>query len=187
MTHADYQQWLDLDLDGGTLPPAERRALVEHLAVCAACQSERRALERLRETLERSRMPVRSDFANQVMAALPQSGWESRPARAWVAPAALAAGLLAAAALLLGGGRVAASGAVLGTAAALADVFVSALVVGAGLAGASWRGLGMAIEELFAGSPGTLLVFAGGVLFLHLLFLLLLRRRPGRARARRLS
>jgi anti-sigma factor RsiW len=182
MEHAELPQWLDLDLDG-ELPPSQRALLAEHLIACAACRDERRAQESVRARLLGGRIDVQHDFQRRVMAALPAAGWESRPARAWLVPAALAVGLLAGAALLLGGGGLAAPGAVVGTAAALTDLFLAALLAGAGLLAASWRGLGMAVADLFAGSLASVFAFGAGVLFLNLILLRLLRRRPRRAEA----
>jgi anti-sigma factor RsiW len=182
MDHAEFERWLDLQLDGVELEAEARVALARHLAACAACQALRRDLGGLRARLERDRVAVRSGFRARVMAALPAADWESRPARAWKAPALLAAGLLAVAALLAGG-TAAAPGAALGTAAALVDLVVASALAGSGLLAASWRGLGMAIADRVLGSPGSLLAFAVGVLCLNLLFFRLLRRRPRPASA----
>ena len=76
---------------------------------------------------------------------------------------------------------------------AVADLMVAAALAGAGLLGASWSGVGLALGEIFAGSKGTLAAFAGLVVGLNLVLFLLLRRRPaavksgavGRERRRR--
>ena len=67
----------------------------------------------------------------------------------------------------------------LGIAAVMLAVAVASFVAdrtGAGLLGASWRGLALALESLLDASPLTLGLFAAGVLSLNVLFFRLLRR-----------
>jgi hypothetical protein len=65
---------------------------------------------------------------------------------------------------------------VLGAFEALFDLALTATQTGAGLLTASWQGVGLAVHELFGGSPLRLAVFGLGVLCLNLLFFRLLRR-----------
>jgi hypothetical protein len=58
-----------------------------------------------------------------------------------------------------------------------------AAIAGAGLLGATWTGLGMAVGELFARSPGTLVAVALLAVCLAALTVSLLRR-PRTARRR---
>lgn len=184
------QEWLDLEADGA--PPAgpgtpNRRHLAAHLESCADCRTEQAALARTREALAASRVAVRPDFRDQVMAALPAAGWEARTPRAWRLPAALLLALAGSAAALAGFGsaRLHPGLAFAGALAAVGDLFQTALLAGAGLLGASWRGVGGVIAELLGGSPGSLVAFVVLVAGVDLLLLSLLRRRPAPAAERR--
>lgn len=65
-------------------------------------------------------------------------------------------------------------------------MFQTAALAGTGLLAASWRGIGLAVRELFATSPGTVVAFLVLVLALDLLVLALVRRRkPGSSRGLR--
>jgi hypothetical protein len=184
------QEWLDLEADGA--PPAgpgapRRGELAAHLESCADCRSEQQALTRTREALAASRVAVRSDFRDQVMAALPAAGWEARSPRAWRLPAALLLALAGAAAALAGFGsaRLHPGLPFAGALAAVGDLFQTALLAGAGLLGASWRGVGGVVAELLGGSPGSLVALVVLVAGIDLLLLSLLRRRAAPAAERR--
>ena len=187
MNHDLLREWVQMDFDGEL--DAERRATLEaHLAVCPECAAERASLDRLGQVLQRERLPVRPDFRTAVLAALPAAGWEARRPRSWAWPAALVASFTAAAAVLLGTGMRSADGRgpVVGALAALLDLAVTSAQAGAGLLGASWRGVGLAIGDLFGGSFVRLAIFGLGVLCLNLLFFRLLRRSaPAEAASRR--
>jgi anti-sigma factor RsiW len=176
--HADYREWIDLELDG-ELQPARRAELERHLAGCGECRAEREAAAALRAELAAARLAVRPDFTAAVMAALPPTGWEARSWRAWKAPAALAAGCAAAAAGLVAwrAGGLEPGAPLLGAAWALVETLLAALLAGSGLLAASWRGVGMAVADLFAGSWTAVGAFALGVAALNLLLVRLLRRR----------
>lgn len=177
-----YHEWLDQELDGD-LPAARAAALAAHLAGCADCRLERRALAGLRDTLAAGRVAVNPNFAAEVMAALPAAGWEARSPRAWRLPMAAFALLAGAAAALAGvsTAQLYPGTPFLAAAGAVADLVAAAVVAGAGLAGASWSGIGLAVGELLAGSKATLAAFAGLVVGLDLVLLFLLRRRPAAA------
>lgn len=185
--HTIYREWLDLELEGA-LPAGDGERLAVHLARCAECRGERERLIALHESLSAARVPVRAGFREQVMASLPEAGWERRaaPAARWAWAAGLV-GLLAAASAALfavSGTRLAPGGSLAGALAALAEMLAMAAVAGAGLLGATWTGLGMAVGELFARSPGTVVAVALLAVCLAALTVSLLRR-PQAARQQR--
>jgi hypothetical protein len=185
LDHRVFQEWLDRALDDG-LTPGEQSSLRGHLATCADCRAERDKLIRLRELIEQERIPVRGGFSRKVLDALPAAGWESRKPRAWRLPAAVLAALVAATA-----GLVATSAPLAGADTALpralwmiVELWVAGTVAGAGLLGASWRGMGLVVQSLLAGSVPAMLFFAAAVLGLYLLLFRLLRRPVGLAAVR---
>lgn len=183
--HNAYREWLNLAADG-SLSREEQRRLEEHLASCAECRREREDLLALDTLLRRSAIPVRSDFRAAVMASLPAAGWEARAPRTWRFPAAVLVLLASLAAALLAAGSAAAPS---GFSALLAvgGMFRAAALVGAGLLAASWKGIGLVVDEVIS-SPMSLGVFGFLVLCLNLLLISLIRRRrPARAAARRES
>jgi anti-sigma factor RsiW len=171
--HSTFQEWLNLDADG-TLEPAEQARLEEHLAGCEECRREREELLAFERLLQRSSVPVRPDFANAVMAALPPAGWEARSPRTWRFPLAVAAMLMLVAGLLVAGSSVAPSG--LAAVSAVGGMFRAAALAGAGLLGASWKGIGIVVEDVIS-SPMSLGAFGFLVLCLNLLLVSLVRRR----------
>ena len=64
----------------------------------------------------------------------------------------------------------------MGLLSALAEFVRASMLTGAGLLGASWRGLGLALEQALRTSPATLVLFGLGVLALNVVFVRLLRR-----------
>src|SRR3954466_4366323 len=156
--HSTYREWLNLDADADAdLGPAERARLEEHLAGCADCRREREGLEALDGLLRRSAVAVRPDFQATVMSALPTVGWESRSPRAWRFTAAVIV-LLGVAArpplprsprgpppLLAAGSSGPPSG--LGALFAVGGMMKATVVAGAGLATASWKGLGLVLDH----------------------------------------
>ena len=125
------------------------------------------------------------------MRALPSAGWESSHPRSWVAALIVAAlfGIAGAALLGTSAARLEPAAPFVAAFMAVVDLFSSTALAGAGLLTASWKGLGLAIQELRAGSVWNLL--AVGLLVFGLDFLLirlLLRRnRPAEAASRRKS
>jgi anti-sigma factor RsiW len=180
--HSTYREWLNLDADGG-LDSGDRALLDEHLASCADCRREREEILALDGLLRGSALPVRPDFRATVMSALPTVGWEARSPRAWRFTAAvivLLGGL--AAALLIAGSAPAASG--FGALAAVGGMLQASILAGAGLLGASWKGLGLVVDHVIS-SPASLGAFGFLVLCLNLLLVSLIRRRrPAAAAAR---
>ena len=143
-----------------------------------AAAAELDTADALDALLSRSLLPVRPDFRDRVMAALPVVGWEARHPRAWSFPAAVIFLLAGVATALLGSGArpldpSASSG--WGALVAVAGLFRAAVLAGSGLAAASWRGMGMVFDAAL--SPTTFWAFALFVLCLNLLLISLLRRR----------
>src|SRR5258706_6629835 len=88
--HSTFREWVNLDADG-RLAPAERARLEEHLAGCEECRREREELVAFQRLFESTTLPVRSGFADSVMAALPHAGWEGKSPRTWQFPLAVSA------------------------------------------------------------------------------------------------
>jgi len=168
MDHETLRGWLDQEADGG-LDPAERALMVAHLAECADCRHELDELRGVGAFLAAGRVEARQGFDAAVMSALPAAGWEGRNREAWRLPLALLALLGGTAAILFGvsAARLEPGAAFFNAASAIADLFASAALAGAGLLAASWKGLGMGVAQLLLGEhlrPETLeLLLAGGV------------------------
>lgn len=180
--HNTYREWLNLDVDG-MLEGEEQRGLLEtHLASCADCRRERDELLALESLLRRDALPVRPDFRTAVMASLPAAGWEARSPKTWRFPAAVLVLMGAfAAGLLVVGSDSHSSG--FSAVLAVGSLFRAALVAGAGLLAASWKGVGLVVERVIS-SPASLGAFGFLVVCLNLLLISLLRRRrPARAEA----
>ncbi len=178
--HSTYREWLNLDADG-LLTGEERTLLNEHLASCAECRREREELAALEGLLRSSAVAVRPDFKETVMASIQPAGWEARSPRTWRFPAAvfvLLGGL--AAALMLASPSAEPSG--LSALLAVGSMFQAALLAGAGLLAASWKGMGLLFEEVIS-SPASLGAFGFLVLCLNLLLMSLIRRRRPAAAA----
>jgi anti-sigma factor RsiW len=177
--HSTYREWLTLDADGG-LDRAERARLEEHLAACPECRHLKEEIQgevlALNTLLRGAAVEVRPDFQTSVMATLPTAGWESRSPRAWRFTAAVILLLGVAAGLMVAGSSAAPSG--LGALFAVGGMLRAAVVAGAGLAGASWKGLGLILDRVIA-SPLSLGAFGFLVVALNLfLFSLIRRKRP---------
>lgn len=175
MDRETLAEWLDLDADG-QLGEAERARLARALAADGELAAERRRLAALHAHLTAARIPVRPGFRDAVMASLPAPAWLRE--RSWALPLAMAVGLAAAAAFVLAG--VSGEGALVGTGAAVLDLFATAVLAGSGLLAASWRGLALGLEEVISSSGLSLAAMAVGVILLNLLFFSMLRRRRQR-------
>jgi anti-sigma factor RsiW len=181
--HNTYREWLNLDADG-LLPREQRGRLGEHLASCAECRREREELAALDGLLRRSAIAPRPDFRAAVLASLPATGWEARAPRAWRFPAAVIVLLGCLAGALLAAGSASAPSGV-SALLAVGGMLKAAALAGAGLLAASWKGIGLIVEEVIA-SPASLGAFGFLVLCLNLLLISLVRRRrPAAAAARK--
>jgi hypothetical protein len=122
------------------------------------------------------------------MASLPAAAWARqlgrRSSAAWALPAAMVVVLGLGAALILGAGAGQVSDHhAWGVGAALFDFLQATVLAGAGLLFATWRGVGMGLEELITESGTSFAALAVFVLFLDLLFVLMLRRKPAKVAA----
>jgi anti-sigma factor RsiW len=188
LDHETYREWLHLECDG-ELPSADRSLLRQHLDSCAECRAESQELVALDKLLTESRIPVHRRFHDDVMSALPTAGWESSHPRSWVAALVVAALLGIVGAVLLGtsAARLEPAAPFVAAIVAVVDLFQSTALAGAGLLSASWTGLGLAFQELLAGSVWNLIavgLLVFGVDFL-LIRMLLRRNRPAEAASRR--
>lgn len=166
---------LDLDVDAG-LSELEKARLEVGLAAHGDLVSERRRLEALHSLMRESAIPVRPDFRGQVMAQLPSPAWQPSSVPVWALPLAmlLLAGVAGAFVLSFASPS---AGPIAGTGLALFDFFQVTALAGAGLIAASWRGLGLGLEELIASSGMSLVALVVFVACLNLLFFSMLRRR----------
>lgn len=171
--HTTYREWLNLDVDG-MLPDEERTHLEEHLAACPECRRERDEILALDGLLRASSLAVRPDFRESVMASLPAAGWEGRAPRAWGFPAAMFVLLGGIAAAFFAAGPPSSSS--LGALSAVAGMLEAAILAGAGLLAATWKGWGMIFDEVLS-SPASLGAFGVFVLCLNLLLVSLIRRK----------
>jgi len=170
------REWIDLEADG-CLPEADRRRLLAVLAEEPAYRRELEELRRLHTMLAADRVDVKAGFHARVMDSLPAAAWEPSGRQSWgLAVAATVALAVVSTMLLALGGAAQASGPVLGIVSAVGQALQASLLTGAGLLGASWRGVGLALGELLTVSPLTTVVFAVAVLAVNLLFFRLLRR-----------
>jgi predicted anti-sigma-YlaC factor YlaD len=175
--HGVFEEWLELELDGSLAPEQEAR-LAAHAADCARCRAARRSHAQLAALLAAARVEVEPGFRERVLQALPAAGWEARHPRTWRLPltAFVVLGGLAAALLGVSSAHVEPGGSVLGAVLALGGLARAAVLAGAGLLGASWKGIGLAVRELLD-SPANLGALGLLVLCLDLLLVSLLRRR----------
>lgn len=176
MNHDHLREELDLDLEE-MLAPAEKARLEQHLAVCADCRRERASLQAVHLRLSAAVVQPREGFTGEVMRALPAAPWEARAVVVWRWPFAMLLALGGLAAVLLGGAaaELAPASSSFDAFVALARLLESAALAGAGLLGASWRGLGSGLGEWLAASKLHWGLAGGLLLALNLLFLRLLR------------
>jgi anti-sigma factor RsiW len=179
--HSTFREGLNLDADG-RLAPEERARLKEHLAGCEECRQEQEELIAFQRLFESAALPVRSDFADSVMAALPHAGWEGRSPRTWQFPLAVAAMLMLVAGFLIAGSSSASVPSGLAALDAMGGMVRAAALAGAGLLGASWKGVGLIVEDIIS-SPVSLGAFGFLVVCLNLLLVSLVRRRKPSAAA----
>jgi anti-sigma factor RsiW len=176
--HSTLREWLSLELDG-ELSAGEKSRLDQHLALCPECRNERRELSALERLMADSRIEVREGFRQEVMSDLPTAGWEARPPRTWIAAlvAVLALAVASAALIATSSGDLTAAVPVAAL-VAVWELFRSSALAGAGLLAASWKGLGIAVQEVLGHSIWSTLAFGAVVLGLDVLLLrYLLRRR----------
>lgn len=193
MNHDHLLEELDLDLDATSgrddarrgLEPARQAAVAEHVAGCADCQRESRDLLEVHRLLSASVVQPREGFTGEVMRSLVPAPWEARAVVVWRWPFAMLLALGGIAAVLLGGAaaELEPSSGSFAAFVALARLLESAALAGAGLLGASWRGLGSGLGEWLAASKIHLAMAGGLLLALNLLFLRLLRPAPRNAAA----
>lgn len=180
--HTTYREWLYLEPDG-ELNAGERSGLQQHLAACSSCRQERQELVNLTELLEQSRIPVGDELQRRVMAGLPAAGWETRSPRTWLAALVVVLLLSVGSALLIGGASDDVMSAVpIAAATAVWELLSSSALAGAGLLTASWKGLGIAFQDVLGRSAWNLVALGALILCLDLLlFRLLFRRRTATA------
>jgi hypothetical protein len=172
----ELREALDLELDGA-LGEAARTAHLSELASAPELERERRDLLAVHAALAASVVAPRPGFTAEVMRALPPAPWEARAVSAWRWPFVLLLALGGAAAALFGGAAAELEPVAPGFSAfaTLAKLFSTAALAGAGLAGATWKGLGVGLATWLVESKMHLL--AAGILVagLNLLFFRLLR------------
>ncbi|MGE0641096.1 MAG: anti-sigma factor [Thermoanaerobaculia bacterium] len=173
---------LDLELDGALEGPA-REALLARLAEDPALAEERERLVAVHSALAAARITPRAGFASEVVQALPAAAWEGRTMSAWRWPFAMLLVIGGAAAALFGGAAAELESAApsLTAFAALARLFSSALLAGAGLLGATWSGLGIGLAQWLLSSRLHLLAAALVLVGLNVLLVRLLRPTERRA------
>src|SRR5215210_202074 len=173
--HASYREWLNLEADG-RLPRNERARLEDHLATCSDCRSELDELRELEGLLLQASLPVREGFRDDILAALPVTGWEARGPRTWGFPAAMFI-LLGVIATAVIGSSAGTEHAGLGALSAIFGMFQATVLAGSGLLGASWKGFGLVFQEMLS-SPMSLAMFGVFVLCLNILLVSMIRRKP---------
>ncbi len=176
--HAELiDAWVD-----GAVSEAERRSAEQHIAECAACRDEARALSALHELLAAERLspePLAIDLH------APRTRRRAGRRRVAVAAAALVA--LFGGALALLATIAPAAGSAASAAATLFDFVATVGMLGAGLLDASWRGLNVAMSSALAPATPALLFGGAAVVGLAGLLFSLLLRRGSRASARQRS
>lgn len=175
--------WMDAEAEG-LLGNEERARLDAYLATADPKEvaGEREIWNQLHTVLREDCTAVRPSFQSDVMEAIDPTLWEKTPAGAWKLPLAMMLSLALGAAWMLGG--VATDHPVMGTGSVMADFVQSTFLAGAGVTVAMWRGVGMGLEEMLAGSSFSWAAMLLLVVSINLLFVSLLRRRSSPAQAR---
>ncbi len=175
---AAVREWLFLEPDG-ELTSDEAARVEVYAAASAEGARERRELAVLGRLIDDSKIQVRDGFEDEVMASLPPAGWSARHPRTWwVAIAALAA-LGGGAALLTGlaAARLEPGSPFVAAMAAVVDMVASSMAAGAGLLGASWKGIALALGDWIAASAPNAIAFGAVVVGVNWLVWQSLRRR----------
>ncbi len=182
--HSTYREWLHLEPDS-ELNAGQRSGLQQHLAACPSCREERRLLTNLTAMIDDTRIQVRPDFTRTVMEKLPTAPWETRSPRTWIAAMVVVVLLAIGASLMIGvAGDEVRSAVPIAAATAVWELLSSSALAGAGLLAASWKGLGIAFQDVLGRSVWNLLAFGALILCLDLiLFRLLFRRRTAESRS----
>jgi len=183
--HTTFREWLYLEQDG-ELTAGERSSLKQHLGVCASCREEREELGKLAGLLATSKVGVGDGFSARVVSKLPPAGWEARSPRNWLVAVCIVALLVVSSVLLVGLGRAEAASALPVTAlAAVGELLKTSALAGAGLLTASWKGLGLAMQDILGQSIWNTIALGVLVLCLNILLLrYLLRDRSVKVNAR---
>lgn len=172
LEHTRYEEWLDLDQDGG-LPEEDETRLAAHLAECPECQRQREGLARLHHLMRSHRVDVRAELCQSVLQELPRAPWETPQEQPWGRVAAIASAVVILASALVFWGE----GALPATVSAVGDFLTTSILAGAGLLAASWHGVGATVDSWLRLSIPNLLASGAMVVGLNLLLFRLLRRR----------
>lgn len=181
---SEANEWLNLESDG-ELASSEVARLDALAAASPEIAKERQELSKLHALLEESKIEVRPEFKAEVLAALPAAGWAARHPQTWWIAAMVLALLGGAAALLTGlsAAQLEPASPFVAAIAAVGDLLASSVAAGAGLIGASWRGIGLAVSEWLGGSVPNAIAFGVLVVSVNLLLVRRLRRRARPAAA----
>ena len=139
----------------------------------------RRQLSRLDTLLSSSRIEVEPSFKSELMANLPPAGWSARHPRTWWLAASVLVLLGGGAALLTGlsAAQLAPASPFLAAMSAVGDMIASSIAAGAGLIGASWRGIGLAVGDWLGASVPNAIAFGVFLVGVNVLLARRLRRR----------
>lgn len=169
--HADFLELVYLEIDG-ELSQREIRALNDHASSCLECRVIRREMLVFNSVLDEIKIDAHPDLARRVLENLPPAAWEMRRPASWRVAAIAFLGLFGAAyALTFQSEPLGEALPWIGTLAAMAELFGSAALAGAGLLAASWSGVGLVLGEILSRSTMGLVAFGVFVLGIDCLFL----------------
>lgn len=169
--HADLLELVYLEIDG-ELSQRETRALNDHASSCLECRVIRREMLVFNSVLDEIKIDAHPDLARRVLENLPPAAWEMRRPASWRVAAIAFLGLFGAAyALTFQSEPLGEALPWIGTLAAMAELFGSAALAGAGLLAASWSGVGLVLGEILSRSTMGLVAFGVFVLGIDCLFL----------------
>jgi len=160
MDHTESQLELET-FARGEISARRREALDLHLRGCAECRADLERERRLANAFAAVKVAVTPGFAERVLANLPEPHWAARrtPALPWLWPvAALLAFGLGALGFAAGGESLGPAGSILRT---VGDFLASTTLAGAGLMGATWKGVGIAVRGSLDQINGGLWILAG--------------------------